>query len=315
VPPYAGITVAPASISAVPGDTVRIRLTDGRGRPIDAFALEASTGAVRVGAGGLVTAAAPGSAILTVLAVVNGQTATASVPVTVLGLTLDPTRGALSVGGALTIRPTLVGPAPAFGTIGWASSDTTVATVGADGTVRGVGVGVARIAAVASADPPLRAEAEVAVLCIGPVLQSLAVDRNALVLQPGDTAHVVATVTFNPCAPATTPRGVRYASSDTTVVTVSATGLITARRNGTAVITVVVAAAPTVTQLVTVTVREPGLARLDTVVPLGGTATARAISPGALVPTALGSGGGRSGVPNPGVRLREHPAVPQQAAS
>jgi hypothetical protein len=77
----------------------------------------------------------------------------------------------------------------------------------------------------------------------------------AMTLQTGATQQLEAMVTLRPDAPAGTSRGVLYASSDTTVATVSPTGLVTGRRNGTAAITVAMAASPTTTRTVPVTVR------------------------------------------------------------
>jgi uncharacterized protein YjdB len=158
-------------------------------------------------------------------------------------------------GATLTFSPQLVGDSAAYGPIAWSSSDTAVVVVARNGLARSVGQGIARVVAVAGADPRLRAEAEVTAICTGPLLQSLAVEPSAITLDVRGTRQIVPTVTLNPCAPASTARGVRYESSDPTVAAVSATGLVTARRAGAAVITVAASAATTVTLAVAVTVR------------------------------------------------------------
>ncbi len=253
------LTVNPASISAVPGDTVRIRLTDDRGRTVRPTVLGVTGTAATIDTAGLVTARVPGTGVVSITAVIDGVTATASVPVTVLGFTLTPASASVAPGGGtFTFRPTFVGDSARYGTLVWSSSDTSVATVGADGRVVGRNnTGVVRITAVSSVDPRLRAEAEVAVACGCPTVQSLTVTPITVTLQPGATQQLTASVVIPVGAPASVSRDVTYASSDTTVATVSATGLITARRNGTATVTVAAVAAPTVTQQVAVTVRDP----------------------------------------------------------
>jgi uncharacterized protein YjdB len=255
------LNVSPAAVTAVAGDTVRLRLTDDRGRPIRATVLGSSTAAATIDPTGLVTAVAPGTSVVTVTVRTGARDVTASVPVTVLGLSLGLQRAVVARGGSLTLRPTFVADSAAYGPLRWTSSDTTIAVVDGDGTVRGVGSGVARIAVVAGRDPRLRAEAEVTSLgCCG--WESLTVQPSSVTLQPGGTEQITATVTLAPGAPAGISRGVLYSSSDTSVATVSAAGLITARRIGMAVVTVAMAASPAVTQAVAVTVRDVGRGRL-----------------------------------------------------
>jgi uncharacterized protein YjdB len=258
------LTVAPASITAMPGDTVRLRMTDDRGRPIRATLLGSSTGAATVDTAGLVTAVGPGTSVVTISVGIGAATVTASVPVTVLGLTLAPRQATIAVGATVALAPTLVGDSAAYGALRWTSSDTAVATVGADGRVVGVGCGgVARIGVVAARDPRLRAEATVTVVPVGTFMGPVTVTPTQVTLRPGATQQLSASATFNPCGtpPAGTSREVTFTSSDTTVATVSPTGLISARRIGAAVVTVAAVAAPGVTQAVTVTVRD-GAARL-----------------------------------------------------
>lgn len=250
------LAATPAVVTALPGDTVRIRFTDDRGRPVQPTVLGASSTAATIDAAGLVTAVTPGSAVVTVSIVSGGRTVTAAVPVRVLGLTLDPRRVVLTIGGVTAVRPLFAGDSAVYGTLAWSSSDSTVARVGADGRVSGVQPGVARITTVASVDARLRAAVDVAVLCIG-LVQTITASPATLALPVGGTQQITATIALCPCAPATESRAALYASSDTGVVTVSAAGLVTARRAGSATITVAAAAAPTVAVSVRVTVGSP----------------------------------------------------------
>jgi uncharacterized protein YjdB len=251
------LAATPAVVTALPGDTVRIRFTDDRGRPVQPTVLGASSTAATIDAAGLVTAVTPGSAVVTVSIVSGGRTVTAAVPVRVLGLTLDPLRVLLTIGSVTALRPLFAGDSAVYGTLAWSSSDSTVARVGADGRVSGVQPGVARITTVASVDARLRAAVDVAVLCSIGLIQTITASPATLALPVGGTQQITATVTLSPCAPATESRAALYASSDTGVVTVSAAGLVTARRAGSATITVAAAAAPAVAVSVRVTVGSP----------------------------------------------------------
>lgn len=262
IPPSASVVATPASIVAVRGDTVRVRLADTGGRTVRVVALGVLGEIATVDAAGLVTAMSPGTGVVTVEATVGGQLVTTSVPITVLGLVLDPPNVSMTHGAEVRLAATPVGDPARYGALRWTSSDTSVVTVDAGGTVRGVAPGIARIAATSSAYPTVRAESEITIATAQPIVRSLVVTPTALTLQPGDTARVTATVMLPIGAPPSVPRGALFSSSDTSVVTVTADGLVTARRGGTAIVTVAAAAAPTVTQAVSVTVREPGRGRL-----------------------------------------------------
>jgi uncharacterized protein YjdB len=256
------ITLTPASITAVPGDTVRVRVTtSGSGaQPVSAVLVSAPTNdVVRVDQGGLVTAVAPGSAVLTVTFNVNGQTVTGSIPVAVLGITLEPRQATIAEGGVVSLRATVVGDFQSYGGLRWSSSDSSVATVDQGGTVRGLRGGVARIAVTAASNPRVRAEAAITVMCTASFVGSLTVSPSSMTLQTGASQQINASGTLNArCGePATPLRDFGYRSSDTTIATVSATGLVTARRGGTATVTVFPTIAPSITQAIPVTVRDP----------------------------------------------------------
>jgi uncharacterized protein YjdB len=257
--PGFSFTVNPATITVFPGDTVRVRLTDPSGRPLRPTVLGSSTSAATIDTAGLVTAVAPGTGFVSVTAGTGGQAVTTTVPITVLGIALSPSQATIATGATVTLTPQFTGSPAAYGPLTWTSSDTTIATVSADGVVRGVGSGIARIA-VSGREGRVRAEATVTVVGFGG-WGSLTVRPIDVTLQVGATQQLEATVTLAPGSPAGTSRGVSYVSSDTAVATVSATGSITGRRGGTAVITVAMLASPTVTQAVRVTVVAPGLDR------------------------------------------------------
>ncbi len=249
------ITLNPASITAVPGDTVHVRVVKS-GRRVDTLSstVVASSEVLRVGAGGLVTAVAPGTAVLTVTFTDGGQTVTGTIPATVLGITVEPAQSTIPIGATTFLRLTFAGSIQAYGGLRFSSSDSTVATVDAGGSVRGVRPGTARIAVVAVSDPRARAEAAITVLAPPPAV-TLTVQPDVVALPWGSTQQLAVTVSLAPGTPSSVSRDVRFTSSDTTVATVSATGLVTGLRPGMASITVVPVAAPTISQTVSVLVR------------------------------------------------------------
>lgn len=254
------ITVTPASITAVPGDTVRVRVTTSGGGMITPLVLGSSSAVARVDANGLVTAVSPGTSVITATFDYNGQRVTGTIPVTVLGLSLEPTQATIAVGGTVFLRPTFIGDFSRYGGIRWSSSDSSVASVDAGGLVRGLRGGVARIAVFAANEPRLRGEATVTVQCLAQLPGSLTVVPTSVALQTGATQRleVAGTTGGGVCGgPVTVVRDFIFRSSDTTVATVSADGVITARRGGTAVVTVALGPIPSVTQSVQVTVRDP----------------------------------------------------------
>jgi uncharacterized protein YjdB len=252
------VTLSPASITAVPGDTVRVRISATGNQPVSAVVLGSSSTIARVDAGGLVTAVSPGTSVITATFDFNGQRVTGSIPVTVLGITLEPTAATIAQGATVFLRATPVGNFAAYGGFRWSSSDSSIATVDQGGLVRGARGGVARIAVTATANPRVRAEATVTVVCTAPLLGTLTVSPTSATLQSGATQQLQVSGTIGgSCGePVTVARDFGYQSSDTAVATVSATGLITARRGGTAVITVSLPQRAGVTQSVSVTVRD-----------------------------------------------------------
>ena len=112
------------------------------------------------------------------------------------------------------------------GTISYVSSDETVATVNESGLVTAVKVGQATITV--SVDGLTK---EFVVTVTELVAQSLTLAENAAQIKEGITVQINATV-----SPA--GRTITYTSSDATVATVNASGLVTAVKAGTATITV-----------------------------------------------------------------------------
>ena len=160
VPRAPDFAVLPSLLTLAPGDTARLSPQLDL-RPAAGVQFLSRGTVATVTAGGLVTALGPGEGAVTALELNEGIIYT--VPITVRGVRLR--LGARDVGAATLLPPGEVGALDArvFGLrpgadsgVRWTSSDTTVATVDASGTLRTRTLGHATIAATSAADPFLR---------------------------------------------------------------------------------------------------------------------------------------------------------------
>lgn len=192
---------------------------------------------------GVVTAVGTGTATITATSVM-GDDITDSCEVTVtsplqsLTLTADRTTDDLEVGDTVNLT---VGYNPEDTTdekgVTWTSSDENVATVDENGVVTAVAGGTATITATSVANE------NIAVTCNIKVLkhtESIALGTEDIVLLKGEASDPVA-VTFNP-ADTDDSKAVDWTTSDATVATVDANGVVTGVAEGTATITATVAA-------------------------------------------------------------------------
>lgn len=142
----------------------------------------------------------------------------------------------------------------------YVSDDTAVVVVDSiSGQLRATGRGDALVFALARADRSARAATTVSVVPGGTLVSSLAIQTASLALVVGDTARVAADVFLTAAAPPTTSRLPAFASTDSTVLRVSADGTVRALRAGSATIVVSAVAAPLIRGNVAVVVRVPGI--------------------------------------------------------
>lgn len=177
--------------------------------------------------------------ITTFSATANGATGTAKVTVTpelATSVTVSPINPVLRVldsrqftATAKNAQGVIISGRPAR----WASSNTTVATVSNEGVVTAVTVGVATI----QAEIDGQVASTTVQVTLVPILScALAPQTQKITV----SAQAQPVITLRDSAGRTTPltgRSINYASSNEIVATVSSTGLVTARRAGTAVIT------------------------------------------------------------------------------
>ncbi|MDE6631411.1 MAG: Ig-like domain-containing protein, partial [Muribaculaceae bacterium] len=167
----------------------------------------------------------------------------------VTGITLSNTKLSLTEGETATLTATIAPENATDKTVTWTSSDTSVATVSDKGVVTAVKAGTATITATSANGKTANCTVTVAANIIS--VESVAISKTELSLTEGDTANLTATI-----APENaTDKSVTWTSSDEAVATVSADGVVSAVKAGTATITAASSNGKTATCTVTVTAK------------------------------------------------------------
>ena len=251
---------AEAAIAAL-GDTLRLvaEAFDANGRAVAgaAFSWESSDDAVAtVDGSGLVTAAGNGTATITASAGGASGTATVTVAQSPDSVVVLPAEAAIAaLGDTLRLVAEAFdanGRAVAGAAFSWESSDDAVATVDGSGLVTAAGNGTATITATAG---EASGEAMVSVMqSAGSVVVSPAADTVEL----GDTVRLAAEA-FDENGHRVEGAEFGWSSSDVSVATVDASGLVTGVAEGTATVT---AAARDASGVAEITVQNPDRAAL-----------------------------------------------------
>jgi uncharacterized protein YjdB len=246
--PVASVSVSPPTAEVQVGGTVQLTATprDAAGNPLTGRQVtweSTAPGIATVDENGRVTAVAPGTA--TIRATSEGRTGTSTITVTapppapVASVAVSPATGELDVGGTLQLTAT---PRDAAGNplsgrqVTWTSSNTSVATVDANGRVTAVGPGTATIRATSEGQT---GTATVTVRTPAPRVASVTVTPANPQLGVGQTVQLTATAR-DANGNIITGRTVTWTSSNTNFATVDANGLVTGVRKGRATITATV---------------------------------------------------------------------------
>ena len=150
--------------------------------------------------------------------------------VAVTGVTVSPTSVSLTVGGSKQLSATVAPSNATDKTVTWKSSDSSVATVDANGLVKAVKAGAATVTA--SSSNGKTATATVTVAAASVAVTGVFVSGNDSVTV-GATTQLTATVKPDNA----TDKTVSWKSSNSSVATVSSTGLVKGVKAGTATIT------------------------------------------------------------------------------
>src|SRR5439155_324837 len=242
--PVASVAVTPASATVQAGQTVQLAATpkDANGNPLSGRAIGWSSNnlsAANVNASGLVTGVAPGSATITAASEGKSGGAVITVnpaPVPVASVGVTP--GSATMQAGQTVQPAATpkdgNRNPLSGRVGtWASSTSTgaVATVGSSGLVTAVATGAATITATSEGQ-----SGSSSITVSNAPVASVAVTPAAASVQVGQTMQLAATpkdANGNPLS----GRIISWSSSNTSVVGVNSSGLVTAVATGGATIT------------------------------------------------------------------------------
>jgi uncharacterized protein YjdB len=218
-----------AAFAATPRDANGVGLT---GR---AVAWTSSNPAVAgVGPTGVVTASSVGTATIT--ATSEGVSANATVmvsPVPVGSVAIVPSSATVTVGQTAALAPTVKdanGLTVTDRVVAWSSSDDRIATVSTAGVVRGIAPGSAVISATSEG-----VTGTAAVTVVSVAVGSVTVLPTSANVQRGATTILTATVKDVTGAVAT-DRQVTWSTSNASVASVSATGVVTGNATGTATI-------------------------------------------------------------------------------
>src|SRR5437867_517646 len=240
--PVASVTVSPASASVPVGQTVQLAATpkDANGNALSGRTVTWASSNSSVGTvngSGLVTGVVGGSTALA--ATSEGQSGSSAVTVTagplpVASVTVSPASASVPIGQAvqLTATPKDASGNPLTGrTVTWASSNTSVGTVNASGLVTGVVAGSTTITATSEG----QSGTSVVTVTLVPVA-SVTVSPAPASVQAGQTVQLTATPK-DANGNTLSGRTVTWASSNTSVGTVNASGLVAGVAVGSATIT------------------------------------------------------------------------------
>ena len=230
-----GIVLDKMEISLTEGETYTLAATVSPSNATDKTVTwsSSSTSVTTVSSSGVVTAVKAGTATITAKA--GSKTATCKVTVAakvieVTGITLDKTSLSMTEGETCTLAATVSPSNATDKTITWSSSNTSVATVSSSGVVTAVKAGTATITAKAGTKT---ATCKVTVAAKVIEVTGITLNKISLSMTEGDTYTLAATVSPSNA----TDKTVIWSSSNTSVATVSSSGVVTAVKAGTATIT------------------------------------------------------------------------------
>ena len=236
---------------------------------------------------GNVTAVAKGTAIITVTTNDGGKTATCTVTVSDSGIpvqsvTLNTSSCSLFVNDQVTLLAT-VNPSDATDkTLTWTSSNPSVATVDANGTVKAIGDGTAVITV--TTNNGKTAQCQITVTSPSVHVNSVSLDKTSLDVSIDAEADLVATV--NPTNASN--KHLVWTTSDTSIVTVDENGHVKAIGAGQATITVSsVDGNKTATCVVKVSSKSNSVNPVVVVAATGGTVAAVGIGCGVGIPLGI----------------------------
>jgi uncharacterized protein YjdB len=237
--PVTGVSLTPGSLNLKTGDKAQVSAAivpeNATNREVSWTSSNISV--ITVDASGMVTAAGPGSAVITVTTQNGGFTATCAVTVSavtipVTGVTVNPVILSIMAGSEAQLTATIAPADASNKSVTWSSSNTNVATVNATGLVLAKAAGTATIT-VTTTDGGKTATCVVTVTAAPVPVTGISVTPTTLTVNKGATGTITATV-----QPANaTNKTVSWSSSNIQVATVNEKGEVTGLNGGQATIT------------------------------------------------------------------------------
>ncbi|MCM1543810.1 MAG: Ig-like domain-containing protein [Ruminococcus sp.] len=190
-----------------------------------------SSSIAKVDADGNITPLKTGTTTITVKTADGGKTAKCTVKVEKAAKTIKLNKASLAMiaGNSSTLTATITPSDTTNKKVTWTSSNTSIATVNSSGVVKALKGGTVTITAKTSNGLTAKCTVKITQAVAG-----IALDKTECTIYAGDKLTLKATV--NPTA--ATNKAVTWSSSDSSVATVSASGVISALKAGTATITV-----------------------------------------------------------------------------
>ena len=236
----ASVSVSPASGSVATGQTLQLTATprDANGNALSGRVVtwgSSNTAAATVNGTGLVSGVATGTA--TISATSEGKSGTSGVtvtPVPVASVSVTPASASVTAGQMVQLTATVrdaAGNVLTGRVVTWGSSNTAAATVNGSGLVTGVAAGSATISATSEG------QTGTAALTVTPVpVASVSVTPTSASVTAGQTIQLAATEQ-DASGNVLSGRVVTWSSSNTSLATVSASGLVRGMAAGSVTIT------------------------------------------------------------------------------
>lgn len=254
--PVESVSLSPNALNLQVGETavLQANITPGNATSRGVTWSSSNSAVASVCQSGIVTAHSAGNALVTVQTLEGGKTAAVRISVTppvvpVTGISVNPGALSLTVGQTTQLSAAIFPVTASNKLVTWSSSNSAVAAVSNTGVVSAQGAGSAEIAARSGVHT-----ATISVKVSAPAVSVTGISVNPSSLNLAVNQSAQTTATIDPAN--ATDKGVTWASSNTSVATVSTTGVITAQGAGTAVVTVRTMDGGR-TATVTVTVPEP----------------------------------------------------------
>ena len=233
-----GITLSQTSVELTEGESTRIIATISPNNATNKTVIWSSDNPYVTVSDGTITGTKPCTATVTAKSDDGGKTATCSVTVKskviqVSGVTLDKSELTLTEGDTQSLTATVSPENATDKSVTWSSDNESVAMVSSTGVVIAKSDGRATIT-VKTNDGEKSAICTVTVKAKVIAVTGVSLDRTSLTMTEGDTQTLTATVSPSNA----TDKSVTWTSNNTTVATVSSSGVVTAKTPGTATITV-----------------------------------------------------------------------------